>query len=313
MITCPESVRRDAVLQLAAAQDERYRAKLTAAIKQALERFDPDWSGLLIKPDEQGKPAGAIWVEVLPGKEANLWLPQLAYAGAADLLQAATRWARGQGIRVMKTVLDVDDHPAAALLEANGFPQVVCLHYLGASPQAGVSTPEAGRMTTFTQVGEVTFERFCELFAQVEEGSLDCPELQGIFTAEEALMGFRRQDVHAPAQWYLVRCENEDAGVLLLAPHPAAGNWELMYMGLVPAWRGHGLGRQVVDKTLRLAGEAGVNEVLLAVDERNTPARTLYEQAGFEVRARCVVHAWLMRTSTTSHHGVAKRAEVWVD
>ncbi|WP_346795876.1 GNAT family N-acetyltransferase [Halomonas sp. Bachu 37] len=299
IVTCPVPWRRKALMQLAAAQTAQSDADV-AAIEQLLEREDVDWRGLLITPDES-EPNGAVWVEVLPGKEANLWLPQPGCSNAPDLLSAAIYWARGQGIRLVKTVLEVGEHSTAALLTANGFPAVVCLHYLSAPAQAEENSPVAGSRATFTHVSEITFEHFAALFERVEEGSKDCPELQGTFTAQEALMGFQRQDAHAPAQWYLVRCEGEDAGVLLLAPHPEAGNWELMYMGLVPAWRGRGLGRQVVNEALRRAAKAGVDEVLLAVDERNTPARQLYEQAGFKVQASCVVHAWIDASATAAN------------
>ena len=36
--------------------------------------------------------------------------------------------------------------------------------------------------------------------------------------------------------------DGRDVGVLLLADHPRARHWELMYMGLVPEARGTGLG-----------------------------------------------------------------------
>ncbi|CAM3796180.1 GNAT family N-acetyltransferase [Vreelandella rituensis] len=293
VITCPQQWRREAVLQLAAAHDERYRAKLTAAIKQRLERLDPDWSGLLIKPDEQGKPAGAVWVEVLPGNEANLWRPHTKCDHAPELLRAAICWVKRQGLGVVKTVLEADDLQTAALLEENGFPKVVSLRYLSVSTRTLMKAPVSEAVAGFTHVEDVAPERLEAVFGQVEKGSLDCPELQGMFSVQEALQGFYRQDAHAPAQWYLVRCEGEDAGVLLLAPHPEASNWELMYMGLAPAWRSRGLGRQVVNEAIHRARAAGVEEVVLAVDDRNSPARALYEGAGFGLRASCAVHAWL--------------------
>ena len=97
----------------------------------------------------------------------------------------------------------------------------------------------------------------------------------------------------------LVRYQTEDAGLLLLAPHPEANHWELMYMGLAPTWRGYGLGKQVVNEALRKAKEAGMKEVILSVDQRNTPAKRLYQNHGFETRTTCTVHAWISEKSAT--------------
>lgn len=298
VIACPQQVRHEAVLQLKAAHEERGRNALAAAINMMLERSDADWSGLLIKPDEAGNPIGAIWVEVLSSKEANLWLPQSNCGCAPELLSAATGWARQQGLSVVKAVLEENDLQAATLLGENGFPKVVSLNYMSASTQTVLKAPMAddAALASFIHVAALAPERLEKVFEEIEKTSLDCPELQGTLTAQEALQGFYRQDVHTPTHWYLVRCEGEDAGVLLLAPHPEFLNWELMYMGLVPAWRGRGLATQVVNEAIRRAKAAGMEEVILAVDERNTPARQLYERFGFGLRVTCVVHAWMQKS-----------------
>ncbi|SDO26872.1 GNAT family N-acetyltransferase [Vreelandella arcis] len=296
VISCPQNVRREAVLQLKAARNEWGRDELVVAINLMLEQSDADWSGLLITPDEEGNPIGATWVEVLTSKEANLWLPHSECGYTPELLSAATGWARQQGLSVVKTVLEGNDLQTATLLKENGVPKVASLNYMGVSTQTVLKAPVANELVSFMHVEELAPERLEIVFGQIEENSLDCPELQGMFTAQEALQGFYRQDVHAPAHWYLVRYEGEDAGVLLLAPHPESSNWELMYMGLVPAWRGRGLGIQVVNEAIHRAREAGMEEVILAVDERNTPARQLYEQFGFRSRLTCVVHAWMQKS-----------------
>ena len=294
--TCPQNIRREAILQLKAARDEWGRNELVVAINRMLEQVDADWSGLLITPDQEGNPTGAIWVEVLTSKEANLWLPHSECSYTPELLSAAIGWARQLGLRVVKTVLEGNDLQTAALLKENGFPKAASLHYMSVSTQTVLKAPVADAFVSFIHTEELAPERLEIVFSQVEKHSLDCPEFHGMFTAQEALQGFYRQDVHAPAHWYLVRCEGADAGVLLLAPHTESTNWELMYMGLVPAWRGRGLGSQVVKEALHRAREAGMEEVILAVDERNTPARQLYEQFGFRPRLTCVVHAWMQNS-----------------
>jgi ribosomal-protein-alanine N-acetyltransferase len=53
-----------------------------------------------------------------------------------------------------------------------------------------------------------------------------------------------------------------------------------------PRWRRRGYGRALLDHVLREGTRAGARRATLEVRESNVPARRLYEQAGFVVRAR---------------------------
>ena len=53
-------------------------------------------------------------------------------------------------------------------------------------------------------------------------------------------------------------------------------------MGLVPEARGNGIGTTIVAHVFEHARKIGGQRVILAVDEANTPARAIYNQAGFE-------------------------------
>ncbi len=53
-------------------------------------------------------------------------------------------------------------------------------------------------------------------------------------------------------------------------------------IGLLPEWRGRGLGRRLLDKVLTRCGEAGVERVELSVYADNAPAIRLYHSVGFE-------------------------------
>ncbi len=56
---------------------------------------------------------------------------------------------------------------------------------------------------------------------------------------------------------------------------------EILTVAVKPAWRGLGVGRDLVLKTLRQLAHQGVASVFLEVDADNAPARRLYEGAGF--------------------------------
>ncbi|MGI8588685.1 MAG: GNAT family N-acetyltransferase [Chloroflexia bacterium] len=53
--------------------------------------------------------------------------------------------------------------------------------------------------------------------------------------------------------------------------------------GVVPEWRRRGVGRALLAALLSSAHEAGLYEVQLEVSQANTPARRLYESAGFRL------------------------------
>lgn len=291
VIACPADLRREAIASLRAAHDPASQSALAQAIDQMLEDPAADWRGLLIKPGGQQALSGAIWVEVVSDKEANVWLPHPGCDAAPALLYAAIGWARRQGLKVVKSVVTEGDAASASLLEQGGLPRVVTLDYMSAPIRAIPS--DAVSDADFCHVKALAPERLEAVFHQIESRSLDCPELRGALTRQDTLQGFYRRDTHAPEQWYMVRHQEEDAGLLLLAPHPEDNNWELMYMGLTPRCRGHGVGQQVISEAIRKAKEAGAEAVILAVDQRNTPARNLYRQCGFETRTTCSVHAWL--------------------
>ncbi len=78
-----------------------------------------------------------------------------------------------------------------------------------------------------------------------------------------------------------MRFEGRDVGCLLLADHPEHKQWELVYVGLVAAVRGRGLGIEAVRRAQFLAGRAGAKCLLLGVDADNQPAIAIYGQAGF--------------------------------
>jgi [ribosomal protein S18]-alanine N-acetyltransferase len=56
---------------------------------------------------------------------------------------------------------------------------------------------------------------------------------------------------------------------------------ELGNVAVTRAWRGRGIGQQLVDDVLRRADQRGVREIFLEVRPSNTSARRLYERLGF--------------------------------
>jgi GNAT superfamily N-acetyltransferase len=95
------------------------------------------------------------------------------------------------------------------------------------------------------------------------------------------LAGYRAIGDFDPDRWMIVRKQDADVGLLLLADEPAGNAWELVYMGVVPAARGQGLGVAMIRRAQWLAGQARRSRLTAAVDAANWPAVAAYAAAGF--------------------------------
>ena len=80
-------------------------------------------------------------------------------------------------------------------------------------------------------------------------------------------------------------------GVLLLNGIAERRALEVVYMGVAPSARGAGVGDALLERAVKVASTVGASTLALAVDERNAPARRLYQRWGFrEVGLR---DAWI--------------------
>jgi mycothiol synthase len=139
--------------------------------------------------------------------------------------------------------------------------------------------------------------KFARTIARTYEGSLDCPAMAGLRTAEEALATHRATGVFRAGAWHLAmearaghgspRRAREAVGIVLVSE--VEGRGDIVYLGVVPEARGRGIGRALAAQAIRDTARMGLPALGLAVDTANEPAVRLYAQAGFkEVRQRLV-------------------------
>ena len=135
------------------------------------------------------------------------------------------------------------------------------------------------------------FDAFALLVDQTYVQTHDCPMLAEYRTAIQALRGYQSSVAFAPSWWFrLVDPEqSESLGCLILAHHRGDDGIkfggdvvELVYMGLVPSARGRGLGLELVRSAREFGHRAGCSRIILAVDQRNHPARSIYDRAGLQ-------------------------------
>lgn len=105
-------------------------------------------------------------------------------------------------------------------------------------------------------------------------------EIQGQFLAQQAAAQHSHYALHfADAEWLIVEREGQPIGRLYLREMPA--DLHIIDISLVPASRGQGIGRAILEDTLSLARSRDYG-VTIHVEQYN-PARALYARLGFEI------------------------------
>ena len=251
---------------------------------------EPDASAIF-EARRDGRLAGAIYCEVQLGGSAGLWPPQISADFAAidanfaercvaELLQAACQWLAARRVRIVQSLLTTDAGPDAQRLQAAGFTHPADLLYLVSLANRFPEAPVATGLT-FEPVSARGDDQLAELLEATYEQTLDCPALNGVQDCRDVLAGYRATSSFDPSRWFFVRRGERDVGCLLLADFPEANQWLLVYMGVVPEFRGQGLGIELVRHAQWLCREAGRARLVLAVDAANQPAIDIYAAAGF--------------------------------
>lgn len=101
----------------------------------------------------------------------------------------------------------------------------------------------------------------------------------------EEVRSFVRSNVERGVPQVIARAESRVIGWCDILPgwHHTLRHCGSLGMGLVPEYRGQGLGKSLFEECLRLAVRAGVTRVELEAREDNEPALALYRQLGFSV------------------------------
>jgi ribosomal protein S18 acetylase RimI-like enzyme len=289
---CPAALRPAALRTISASLTYDGKTALAGALRQALDQPSPNWEGLLVAESPTGEVAAAIWVQPYPGKVAMVWPPDTRQASAESLLRAAAATAARHDWRVAQMLIGPDDAIDTNLLQRAGFPFLADLRYMAASARR-TARIRSSRELRFAAALPGEQELLEQVLERTYEGTRDCPRLDQVRSLDDVLEGYRNQGTYLPEQWYLVRAGAAAIGVLLLAAHPGASHWELMYMGVVPAARGRGYGEAMARHARLAAATGGARRVVLAVDATNHFARKVYARAGFAEWDRRVVHAYL--------------------
>ncbi len=272
------------------------------------QRDGDDWQGLLVATDATAASSppsnatsthatspllAAILVRILAGRIASVAAPQTtsdAPAGTDELLvRRAAQFAQGRDALLAQALLESNDSRAAAAFTAAAFQRTADLLFLvvqcDASPDAD-NHDAVPSIPQWLQYRPEVHDRFARLVERTYIDSRDCPELDGLRAIDDILAGYRATGEFSPQRWLIAENEGRDVGCLLLTDHPSDDQWELVYLGVAPEFRGRGLGLALTRHALAMTRRAGRRQLVLAVDAANEPAISIYHRAGFETWER---------------------------
>ena len=242
-----------------------------------------------------GQTVSACTCVEYPGRTAILMLPS-GGAAAEDvgaqrrLIEHVVAHESKRDIRLLQSLIDVDDELNRRALEDAGFHEIATLRYLELKLTNDLikrrpEPPQAFRQTAmeWVEYGPESHRDLARLIEATNEGGLDCPGLSNLRDIEDVIEGHKAAGQFDPCRWLLLRCAGDSLGCILFAENPLRPASELVYMGVHPRARSRSLGRHILDYGLYMAYRERFQTVTLAVDSRNHPARRLYERAGFRL------------------------------
>jgi ribosomal protein S18 acetylase RimI-like enzyme len=282
------SEHRPAALRLLFARfpAEEQQTRLTDALRSA-EQGGLNLDGLLLA-EENGQPVGAALTMHQADGVSLVWPPVITCQtanGTAVIDALMTRLCEEidrAGSKLAQVLLAPDDTDEITLLARHGFEQMADMYFIARTLTPGdlEGTPNDGEFD-HEIFHETNRDRFAAVIERTYQQSLDCPFLEGFRNGQDALVSHRLSGRFDPAGWRLYRIGSQDIGVLLMNEHPDQNAIELVYFGIVPEFRGRGLGRRVLSEGVQAAALTGRAVMFLAVDCGNHYANALYSELGF--------------------------------
>lgn len=226
-----------------------------------------------------------------PGRTSSVFLPAGCDRPAAadatiQLLKEASRQAHTRGIQFLQGMVAPECAHESAVYRQAGFEELTQLIYLEADSTRPLTLSRPAPAVTWTAYRPETHQSFADTVLGTYEDSLDCGSLNGIRDIEDILASHRGVGEFNPDLWLLGTLADRPVGVILLAHLPDRWSYEVVYMGLLKAWRGRGFATTLLHRAFELARAAGILTVTLTVDERNDPALKLYRRFRFQEIAR---------------------------
>ena len=270
------------------------RAESSRFLKEA-NREGLSLQDLWKRVDSRGLLVAAGLLASNPGRTAALAISPIQSREQASemvaLIQAMTHHALGAGnIDLIQYLAEPNDDLEIDVLKAAGFLDLAVLVSMERNNSRNAKAPAAIAHVTLTSEAIADADMLA-LLRETYVDSLDCPGLSKLRHEKDILDGHRRGGNFDQQLWSVMQINGINAGVSIVNRTPAADCIEIAYFGLAQFARGKGFGAYLLDHTLFLAAKHCERSIMLAVDERNSPALRLYVSRGFHVVTRRVALA----------------------
>jgi mycothiol synthase len=234
------------------------------------------------------RPLGVAMTLDRPGNSAVIYHCTATAAGVNPAATAAaiadvSQQALDRGLAFVQAVLSGTDDADAAMIRQAGFEHLADLETLrGDLPlPAGDPLPHESSLT-FRPLSQTADGELEAVLAGTYEGSLDCPGLAGLRSAEDVLAGHRASHRFAPESWWIVDADTRPAGVCLVNDSTSGRSATVVYLGVIPEMRGRSIARSMVRHAASVAARSGHKSLRLGVDLRNAYARNAYLDEGLK-------------------------------
>lgn len=228
---------------------------------------------------------GAMGVVVQPGGTGLVFPPEVPDCEDREgieqrLIQGALLRLRQSGARFAQLVLPPSEAERATAFEQAGFRHLTdgVMLELPLTRLRHVASPAVAAVDADPQRDEALLVR---LIGEINQGSLDCSELDAYRTPEEVLEGHRSAAGATSARWRIYTVGDDPAGMSVAIDIGDGEGWELLFFGIIPKHRGCGLGRAIL---VDVAGQTRSQAKVLraACDSGNRYAAAVYEAVGFQ-------------------------------
>ncbi len=295
----PPNQRRKAIDFIAAGAAKGRRQRVVGDILNAwASRLDAGrtklwWATRLLRPV-----AAVILVES-PGRAGMIVFssstaPGVRHDALVELLRTVTENAIAGGLAIVQSQQETNREEDIAVLSEVGYLRLAELIYmelhLNDFDDAGDSLEQP--QIAWRNYDEFSEPQLAELIAATYIDSLDCPAIVGRRNISDVIATHKSGGIFLPQSWWILECAGRPAGCVLVNDASDSENSkssEVVYMGVAPEFRGRGFGKMMINRAAADARRRKRRMLTLAVDSHNTPAKCVYNAAGFVETARRLI------------------------
>lgn len=232
------------------------------------------------------------------GSGATFIISPLTKENEGELLQAlqeAKSATTQKGVATAHALLGEFDAQSVHLFESAGFATLATLQYMEWIATQNPQVLSQITNATFFAASALTHDVLCSTLEKTFIGSLDCPAIHGKRNIEDIIAshkGFEQNDL---SLWFTILSDNEPAGVLFMNHLQNESILEIAYLGITPEMRNKGFAIDAMSHAVNQAVKRGCNKIVLAVDDTNIPAISLYKKVNFRETSKrvamfCLLH-----------------------